>query len=100
LQGLGFGAGNIPDGSTSLVSGCSNQYLGEVWMFAGNFAPPGTHVADGTLLPINQNTALFSLLGTNYGGNGVSTFALPDLRAFAPGGVSYVICLEGIFPSR
>jgi microcystin-dependent protein len=56
--------------------------------------------ANGQLLPINQNTALFSLLGTTYGGNGQTTFALPDLRAAAPNGLTYSICDEGIFPSR
>jgi microcystin-dependent protein len=54
--------------------------LGEVIAFAGNFAPKGWAVAAGQLLPINQNQALFSLLGTMYGGNGQTTFALPDLR--------------------
>jgi microcystin-dependent protein len=56
--------------------------------------------ANGQLLPINQNQALFSLMGTLYGGNGVSTFALPDLRAAAPNGLTYSICDLGIFPSR
>jgi microcystin-dependent protein len=54
--------------------------LGEVSIFAGNFAPGGWAFADGQLLPISQNTALFSLLGTTYGGDGQTTFALPDLR--------------------
>jgi microcystin-dependent protein len=57
--------------------------LGEIRMFAGNFAPtsPGTwHICDGSLLPISANTALFSLLGTTYGGDGKTTFGLPDLR--------------------
>jgi len=55
-------------------------YLGEIRMFAGNFAPSGWALCNGQLLAIGQNTALFSLLGTSYGGNGVSTFGLPDLR--------------------
>ena len=54
--------------------------LGEIVEFAGNFAPSGWAFADGTVLSISQNTALFSLIGTQYGGNGTSTFALPDLR--------------------
>jgi microcystin-dependent protein len=54
--------------------------LGCVYMFAGNFAPRGYAFCAGQILPIAQNTALFSLLGTTYGGNGSSTFALPDLR--------------------
>lgn len=55
-------------------------FLGEIIMFAGNFAPRGWALCDGQLLPIAQNTALFSLLGTTYGGDGRTTFALPDLR--------------------
>jgi microcystin-dependent protein len=54
--------------------------LGCVYMFAGNFAPKGYAFCAGQILPIAQNTALFSLLGANYGGNGSTTFALPDLR--------------------
>lgn len=55
-------------------------YIGEIKLFAGNFAPKNWALCNGQLLPINQNQALFSLLGTTYGGNGVTTFALPDLR--------------------
>jgi len=55
-------------------------YLGEVIPFAGNFAPSGWALCNGQLLPINQNQALFALLGTTYGGNGITTFGLPDLR--------------------
>ena len=62
----------------------SEAYLGEVRMFAGNFAPVGWALCDGSLLPIAQNEALYSLIGTIYGGDGVSTFALPDLRGRAP----------------
>ena len=58
---------------------CDALYCG-VKPFAGNFAPSGWHVADGSLLSIAQNTALFSLIGTTYGGNSQTTFALPDLR--------------------
>lgn len=61
-----------------------NNYLGEIKIFAGNFAPVGWAFCDGSLLPINQNQALFSLLGTTYGGNGTTTFALPDLRGRFP----------------
>jgi microcystin-dependent protein len=53
-------------------------------MFAGNFAPKGWAMCDGQLLPINQYHALFALLGTTYGGNGRTTFALPDLRGRVP----------------
>jgi microcystin-dependent protein len=60
----------------------------------------GAMPADGRLLPINQYTPAFSILGTNFGGNGQTNFALPDLRSFAPQGLQYSICIEGIFPSR
>ena len=69
------------------VSGFVNAQtpiLGEIKMFAGNFAPQGYAFCNGQLLPIAQNTALFSLLGTTYGGDGQTTFALPDLRGRAP----------------
>ena len=59
-------------------------YTGEIMLFAGSFAPRGWARCDGQLLPISQNQALFSLLGTTYGGNGTTTFALPDLRGRAP----------------
>lgn len=59
-------------------------FIGEIRMFAGNFPPKYWHYCDGTILPIAQNTALFSILGTTYGGNGQSTFALPDLRGRVP----------------
>ncbi len=62
----------------------SSPLLGSVIIFAGNFAPRGWAFCDGQLLPISQNTALFSLLGTTYGGDGRTTFALPDLRGRAP----------------
>jgi microcystin-dependent protein len=64
----------------------SDQYLGEVRMVGFNFAPTGWAVCTGQLLSISQNTALFSLLGTTYGGDGKSTFALPNLQASAPMG--------------
>jgi microcystin-dependent protein len=57
-----------------------NPFLGEMKMFGGNFAPRGWAYCDGQLLSINANQALFSLLGTTYGGDGRTTFALPDLR--------------------
>ena len=62
----------------------SDQFVAEIRMFAGNFAMTGWAKCDGQLLPISQNTALFSLLGTFYGGDGKSTFALPDLRGRVP----------------
>jgi microcystin-dependent protein len=56
-------------------------YLGDITFFAGNFAPRGWANCDGQLMPISQNQALFSLLGTQYGGDGRTTFALPDMRS-------------------
>ncbi len=58
--------------------------IGMIILFAGNFAPRGWALCDGQLLPIAQNDALFSVLGTTYGGDGRTTFALPDLRGRAP----------------
>lgn len=69
------------------------QYLGEIKLFAGNFPPKGWTFCNGQLLPINQNQALFSLLGTTYGGNGQTTFALPDLRGRVPVGDGLSIVL-------
>lgn len=61
-------------------------YLGEIILFAGNFAPRGTALCQGQIISIAQNTALFSLLGTSYGGNGQTTFALPNLAGRVPVG--------------
>lgn len=61
-----------------------NNYIGEIKMMASNYAPTGWAKCEGQLLPISQNQALFSLLGTTYGGNGQTTFALPDLRGRIP----------------
>jgi len=62
----------------------SNPYVGEIRMFGGNFAPSGWLFCEGQLLPISQYDVLFSLIGTTYGGDGQSTFALPDLRGRVP----------------
>lgn len=62
----------------------SEPFIAEIRIFAGNFAPVGWAFCDGTLLPVDQNTALFSLIGTTYGGDGRSTTALPDLQGRAP----------------
>jgi microcystin-dependent protein len=62
----------------------SDQFLAEIRIFPFDFAPQGWALCDGQLLPISQNTALFSLLGTTYGGDGRSTFALPNLMGLAP----------------
>ena len=62
----------------------SNPFVAEIRIFTGGFAPKGWAQCDGQLMPISQNTALFSLLGTTYGGNGTSNFALPNLQGCAP----------------
>ena len=62
----------------------AQPYVGEIRMFAGNFAPAGWMFCEGQLLPISENETLFQLLGTTYGGDGQSTFALPDLRGRVP----------------
>lgn len=62
----------------------AQPYVGEIRMFAGNFAPAGWMFCDGSLLPISENETLFQLIGTTYGGDGQSTFALPDLRGRLP----------------
>ena len=72
--------------------------MGEITLTAA--AVGGGLPARGQLLSISQNQALFSLLGTTYGGDGRTTFALPDLRDAAPNGMSYMICDQGIYPSR
>lgn len=62
----------------------SEPFVGEIRMFAGNFAPRGWAFCDGQLLAVSQNDALFSLLGTIYGGDGRTTFGLPDMRGRLP----------------
>jgi hypothetical protein len=77
-----------------------SHFLAEVYLTAASFPPNGTAFAAGQELSIATNTALFSLIGTTYGGDGRNTFALPDLRRQAPGGLHYVIQTTGVFPSR
>ncbi|MDR7208662.1 tail fiber protein [Flavobacterium piscis] len=62
----------------------ADPFVAEIRIFSFNFAPKGWAWCDGQILPLSQNTALFSLLGTTYGGNGMSNFALPDLQGRAP----------------
>src|SRR6476659_7654054 len=65
-------------------SAMAQPYVGEIRMFAGNFAPAGWMFCEGQLLPISEYETLFNLIGTTYGGDGQSTFALPDLRGRIP----------------
>lgn len=140
-------AATLAVGAPALAQDC---FIGEVKMFAGAFAPQGYALANGQLLPIQQYSALFSILGTTYGGDGSTNFALPDLRGRVPIGagqgkgldnvdlgrmagdrftqprqgeaaagsgaavavpapisnmqpstaVNYIVCVEGIYPSR
>jgi microcystin-dependent protein len=75
----------------------AQPYVGEIRMFAGTFAPAGWMLCDGQLLPISENETLFQLIGTTYGGDGQSTFALPDLQSRIPihqgtgGGITYTL---------
>src|SRR6266536_2197023 len=62
----------------------AQPYVGEIRMFAGNFAPAGWMFCEGQLLPISENETLFNVIGTTYGGDGETTFALPDLRGRVP----------------
>jgi microcystin-dependent protein len=73
--------------------------LGMVYLFAGNFVPEGYASCDGQLVGIEQNTPLFSLLGTMYGGDGRTNFGLPKIAAPAAE-MRYVIATRGVFPSR
>ncbi|KAL8292348.1 hypothetical protein RQP46_001814 [Phenoliferia psychrophenolica] len=79
-----------------------DPFLGEIAIVGFTFAPPGYALASGQLLLIAQNQALFSLFGVQYGGNGVSTFGLPNLNTFNPGcqNLFKMVALQGIFPSR
>lgn len=75
----------------------AQPYVGEIRMFAGNFAPAGWMFCEGQLLPIFENEALFQLIGPTYGGDGMSTFALPDLRGRLPlhQGNSFILAGSG-----
>lgn len=80
----------------------TEPYIGQIMAFGGTFAPQGWALCDGSLLPISQYDALFSLIGTTYGGDGQTTFALPDLRGRAalhqgqgPGLGSYILGQSG-----
>jgi microcystin-dependent protein len=82
-----------------------DEFIGIIKLFAGVFVPENWALCDGALLPINGNQALFSIMGNTYGGDGSTTFALPDLRGRSPLGPdalhpSYIICKIGQFPSR
>jgi hypothetical protein len=93
----------IPCADPGIALAGAYPFLGEVETFAFDFCPQGWSTLNGQLLPINQNTALFSLLGTTYGGDGVTNFALPTAKPiFTATGAVLLQCiaLQGIFPSR
>jgi microcystin-dependent protein len=77
-------------------------YLGEIRLVAFNFVPRNWLLCDGSLLPVKSNVALFSLLGTTYGGDGVNTFALPTFPPKPTPGITeyFVICISGIYPTK
>jgi microcystin-dependent protein len=76
-------------------------FIGQIQLFAFGWEPPGWRFCDGATLKINDYQAVFSLMGTTYGGDGQTTFALPDLIGKEPiPGSQYCICIQGIFPSR
>ena len=82
------------------------SYLGSIMLFAGNFAPQGWMYCNGATLSIQQYEALFSLLGTTYGGDAEQVFKLPNLVGPVSTGsgtslpLNYIICTEGIYPTR
>lgn len=75
-------------------------YIGEIQLFPYQGAPKNWAYLSGQILPINQNTALFSLLGIQFGGNGSTTFAVPNLVGKAPAGMGYYMAIQGMYPSR
>ena len=76
-----------------------DPWVGEIAVVSFGFAPVGWAMCNGQLLQISQNTALFSLIGTTYGGDWQTTFALPNLRGLAPNNMTYTICDQGVFPT-
>jgi len=74
------------------------EYIGTIKLFGGHFVPVGYMECNGQLLPVNQYEALFAIIGTKFGGDGMSTFALPKLTTPSES-MKYLICVVGIFPS-
>jgi microcystin-dependent protein len=78
-------------------------FIGQIMIFSGNFCPQGWAMTNGQIMSISQNAALFSILGTMYGGNGQSTFELPIIKPIITvSGQAFTTCiaLQGVFPSR
>jgi len=74
--------------------------LGQIQIFPFNFAPRGWVQCAGQIVPIVDNTALFSLIGNKFGGDGKTNFALPNYQGQAPGGSNYFIAMQGMFPPQ
>ena len=91
----GFGNGT----QTAMASSGETCTLGQILLSASPIRTANGVPANGQLLSISQNVALFSILGTTYGGDGITTFALPNLRAIAPNNMTYSICTQGIYPT-
>jgi microcystin-dependent protein len=96
-----------PSPSSSPPGTTDEPLMGTIRMFAGTFAPKGYALCNGQLLPISEHSALFSIMGTRYGGDGKASFALPDLRPEPGNGKQWpegspvqIICIYGVFPSR
>ncbi|TGY87902.1 phage tail protein [Marinicauda algicola] len=80
-------AGSIAAAATGIARADADPYIGEIMMVGFDFCPQGWQAADGSTLSIASNTALFSLIGTQFGGNGTTTFNVPDLRGRVPLGI-------------
>jgi microcystin-dependent protein len=76
-----------------------DELIGVIKLFGGNFAPQGFMECNGQLLNLQQNVALFSIIGTTYGGDGQTNFALPKLTPLDEK-MKYIICVNGVYPSR
>ena len=78
-----------------------DYFIGIIALFPYNFVPVGWYLCNGQIIQIAENNVLYSLIGTNYGGNGSSTFALPNMQGLEPTpGMNYYICYEGVYPER
>ena len=95
LPAIPFGTNPNPASPGTQSGPCT---LGQVLLMAGTVYPTNWVPASGQLLSINTNNALYTLFGTNYGGNGTSNFALPNLQSAAPNGTTYLICVAGVYP--
>jgi len=106
LQAISNQLGTSGYTNKDFVGSSGQCYIGDIILSVNGYGTTGGVAggswtpADGSVLPISQDVALFSILGTTFGGDGTTNFALPDLRAFAPQGFQYSICMFGIFPSR